>query len=93
MTHILDFLTESFHEGFQFNTIAGFRSGISAYHDPIGGIRVGSNPIASALLSGIYNNGPPQPKHTFIWDVKQVIEFLTNLPYDSDPSLKDLTVN
>ena len=41
LTHILDFLIERFHEGFQFNTIAGFRSAISAYHDPIESITVG----------------------------------------------------
>ena len=46
----------------------------------------------SALLSGIYNNRPPHPEHTFIWDVKRVIEFLTTLPYDSDVSLKDLAL-
>ena len=46
----------------------------------------------SALLPGIYKNRPPQPKYTFIWDVKQVIEFLTILSYDSDLSLKDLTL-
>ena len=31
LTHILDILTECYHEGFQFNTIAGSRSAISAY--------------------------------------------------------------
>ena len=92
LTHILDFLTECFHEDFQFNTIAGFRSAISAYHDPIGRITVGSNSRVSALLSGIFNKRPPQPKYTFIWDVKRVIEFLTTLLYDSDHSLKDLTL-
>ena len=48
-----------------FNTIAGFRSAISAYRDPIGGITVGSNPRVSALLSGIFNSRPPQAKYTF----------------------------
>ena len=65
-THILDFLTECFHEGFQYNTTAGFRSVISVYHDPIEGITIVSNPRVSELLSGIYNNKPPQPKYTFI---------------------------
>ena len=92
MTHVLDFLTERFHEVFQFNTIAGFRCAILAYHEHIGGITVGSKPRVSALLSGIYNNRHPQQKYTFIWDVKQVIEFLTTLPYDCDLSLKDLTL-
>ena len=92
LTHILDFLTECFHEGFQFNTIARFSSAIAAYHDPIGGITVGSNPRVSAFLSVIFNSRPPQPKYTFIWNVKRLIEFLTTLPYDSDLSLKDLTL-
>ena len=92
LTHILDFLTECFHEGFQFNAISGFRSAISSHHDSIGRITVGSNPRASALLSGIYNNKSPQPNYTFIWDLKQVIEFLITLPYDSDPSLRGLTL-
>ena len=92
LTHILDFLTECFHEGFQFNTIAGFRSAISAYHDPIEGITVGSDSRLSALLSGVSNSRPLQPNYTFIWNVKRVIEFLTTLPYDSDLSLQDLTL-
>ena len=91
-SHLRIFLTDCFHEGFQFNTIVGFRSAISAYHEPIGGITVGSNPRVSALLSGIFNSRSPQPKYTFIWGVKRVIEFLTTLPYDSDLSLKDLTL-
>ena len=92
LTHILDFLTDCFHEGFQFSTIAGFRSAFSAYHGPTRGITVGSNPRVPAHLSGIFNSRPPQPKYTFIWDVKRVIEFLKTLPYDSDLSLKDLTI-
>ena len=46
----------------------------------------------SALLSGIFNNRPPQPKYTFVRDVKRVIEFLKALPYDSDLILKNLTL-
>ena len=92
MTHILDFLTDCFHGGCQYNTIAGLRSAISAHHDPIEDITTGSNPRVSALLSGIYNNKSPQPNYTFIWGLKQVIEFLTTLPCDSDPSPRDLTL-
>ena len=58
LTHILDFLTECFHEGFQYNTIAGFRSAISAYDDSIEDITIGSNPRVSALLSGIVTTDP-----------------------------------
>ena len=65
---------------------------ILVYHDPIGDIPVGLNSRVAAPLSGIFDNRPPQPKYAFIWDVKRVIEFLTTLLYDSDLSLKNLTL-
>ena len=92
MTQILGFITESFCEGFQFNTTAGFRSAVSVYHNPIGSIAVGWNSRVLGFLPVLFNNRPPQPKYTFIWDVKRIIKFLTTLPYDSDLSLKDLTL-
>ena len=48
-------LTECFQESFQYNTISGFRSAISAYHDPIQGISVSKIPGVSDLLTGIFN--------------------------------------
>ena len=37
---VVQFLTEFFQKGFKYNTITGFGSAISAYHDPIQGISV-----------------------------------------------------
>ena len=88
----VQFLTECFQEGFKCNTIAGFRSAISAYHDPIQGISVGKHPRVSDLLTGIINKNPPQPKFNFIWNVKKVINFLSSQRFVTNGSLKDLTL-
>ena len=52
----IDFLTDCFHEDYEYNTIAGFISAFSAYHNPIQGVSVRQNDRVSALLSGIFSN-------------------------------------
>ena len=79
VSKILQSLTECFNMGYEHIAIAGFRSAISAYHGSINGIPIGKESRISALLASIYNIGPPQPRYTFIWDVKKVIDFLATL--------------
>ena len=38
-----------------------------------------NHPRVSALLPDVFNKGPPQPKHPFIWDVETVLNFLRKL--------------
>ena len=80
INYILDFLAELFEKGLEYRTIGSHRPAISAFHDPIGNIRVGNHPRVSALMSGIFNKKPPQPKYLFIWDVETVLNFLRKLP-------------
>ena len=82
MRDVVQFLTECFQEGFKYNIIAGFRSAISAYHDPIQGILVGKHPRVSHLLTGIFNKNPPKPKLNSIWDVKKVLNFLSSQRFE-----------
>ena len=70
---------------------AGFRSAISAYHDPVNEIPIGKELRTSALLAGVYNIRSPYPRYTFIWDVRKVIDFFATLNSPSELSLKDLT--
>ena len=60
MRDVVQFLIECFQEGFKYNTIAGFKSAISAYHDPIQGIPVGKHARVSDILTGIFNKNFPQ---------------------------------
>ena len=50
-----------FSGGYEYSTIAGLRSVISAYHEPIDGKSGEMNSGVAALLLGIFNNTPPQP--------------------------------
>ena len=88
----MQFLTECFNVGYEHSTIAGFRSAISAFHDPINGIPVGKESRISALLAGVYNIRTSQPRYSFIWDVKKVIDYLATLNSPSELSLKVRTL-
>ena len=85
-------MAELFEKGLEYRTIGTHRSAISAFHDPIENIRVGNHPRVSALMSGIFNKRPPQPKYPFIWDVETVLDFLRKLPGNDLLSDKLLTL-
>ena len=61
LTSVLDFLTYCFHEGYECNTIGGFRLAILAHHDPIEGFAaVAQHPRVSVILSGTFKKRPPR---------------------------------
>ena len=57
MNYALDFLKELFGKGLECRTTETHRPVTSPFHDGIS-----NHPIVSALISGIFNEGPPQPK-------------------------------
>ncbi|MEO0683599.1 MAG: tyrosine-type recombinase/integrase [Cyanobacteria bacterium J06649_11] len=87
----MDFLSELFASGLGYSSIGSTRSAISAYHDPIDGISVGEHPRVSSLMSGVFNERPPIPKYTFIWDVDVVLAYIRTLPVDDSISDKLLS--
>ena len=52
------------------------RSAVSAFHDYdyVDGKPVGQRAEVCALVSGIFNNRPPQPRLIFVWTVESVIK-------------------
>ena len=66
INEILDYLTDLYKQGVQYRTINNHRSAISAFHEQIQGKPVGEHPRVCALLVGIFNSRPPQPKYCFI---------------------------
>ena len=88
---ILNYLAYLFQEGYQYRTINSHRSAISAYHPHIDGRPVGEHPKLCDLLAGAFNQRPPQPRYTFIWDVDVVLKFIkSNMGNDLDLSEGDL---
>ena len=54
-------LSTLFYEGLQYRTVNARRSAFSAYHNFIDGEAIGKHPKICALLTGIFNERPPQP--------------------------------
>ena len=78
---ILEFLAELHHEGLAYNTLCGYRSMLSLYHDPIDGLSLGSHPLIGKLLKGAFNLNPPMKKFCPEWKVSIVLDFLTKEPF------------
>lgn len=91
INYILDFLSDSFDQGLSHSTIAGYRSAISAFHSLVDGLKIGDHPRVSALLNGIFNKRPPQPKSNFVWDVEKVVNYLCHLGKNEDLNDEMLT--
>ena len=92
INYVLDFLAELFKKGLEYRAIGTHRSAIFAFHDPFENIRADNHSRVFALMSGIFNKRPPQPRHPFIWDVVTVLDFLRKLPGNDLLSDKLLTL-
>ena len=73
LSGILNYLSTLFEKGLQYRTINLQRSAISPYHNYVDGKPVGKHPRVCALLTGVFNQRPPQPRYTFVWDVEIVL--------------------
>ena len=89
---VLDFLAELYDLDYKYSSINCHRSAISAYHDPIENVPVGQHPRVSSLMTGIFNQRPPQPRYSFVWDVEQVFSYLHYLPDNEQLSDRLLTL-
>ena len=41
---------------------------------------IGQHPRVCTLMTGIFNNRPPKPRYTFVWDIETVLNYLSKLP-------------
>ena len=73
---MINFLSEKFDKGSQYRTSNYLRLAISVYHVHIDGKSVGKHPKVCALLAGIFNQIPPQPRYVFIGDVEIVLQYI-----------------
>ena len=76
MNFIINFLSEKYDKGLQHRTLNCLRSVISAYHVHIDGKSVENHSKVCALLAGIFNQRPLQPRYIFIWDMEIVLQYI-----------------
>jgi hypothetical protein len=73
---VADFLTDMFKEGYEYNTINLHRSAISALHEEVENIPVGQHEIIKRIMTGVFQEKPPQPRYKDTWDVGLVLDYL-----------------
>ena len=89
---VLDFLTPLYQQGLTYSAINTARSALSSYITLENGTCVGKHPLVPRLMKGIFQEKPPRPKYTEIWDVSIVLSYLQSLSPVNKLSLKELTL-
>ena len=67
-----------------------YRSAISAFHIPIGGVVIGKHPLITKFMKGFFCLRPPEPKYFVIWDINQVLNLLKSWSPTDSITLKQL---
>ena len=81
---MIEYLTFLFNYGNEYRTINLHRSAVSAFREYIDVLPVGKHPRICSLVSGVFNLRPPKPRYMFVWDFKQVLDFLKEKFGDND---------
>ena len=89
---VINYLTHRFHQGDQYNTLNIQRSAISAFHNPIGDVRVGQHPLVTRIMSALFNARPPMPRYENTWEVNQILDYIISLGENDSLALKQLTL-
>ena len=78
--------------GLTYTTINTARSAISAVTIPKNNMTMGSHPLVSRFMKGVYKDSPPTPRYQSTWDVKSVLNYLSSLQNPEKLDLKSLTL-
>lgn len=89
---VVNFLADCFADGRSYSTIDTYRSARSSTLCNINNVAVGSHPLVTRLLKGVYNLRTPSPRYSSTWDVTKVTGYLKTLFPLDQLSLKSLTL-
>ena len=92
LNFVLEFLTDLYYQTYQYRTINVYTSTISASYLPIDGSPIGSHPLISDFMKGIFELRPPQPRLFTTWSVKTVLKYLKSVSPPEGLNLKQLTL-
>ena len=89
---VANFLASQFDAGKQYRTLNVYRSALSSTLPSRNSTPVGQDQIVTRLMSGVYHERPPQPKYSAVWDVTQVLSFLSSWPRNEALTVNQLTL-
>ena len=90
---ILRFLQPRFDEGLAAATIRVYAAAISARHNKVDAVTVGSHTLVSRFLKGTQRLRPPQRSQTPSWDLPLVLEALCQQPFEPLENREDKWVS
>ena len=88
----IEFLTFLFESGLGYSALNTARSALSAILPLFNGIKFGEHPLVGRFLKGVYEQRPALQRYKAIWNVGEVLNYLTTLKQVPQLSLKDLTL-
>lgn len=91
LASVLSFLTSLHESGKSYNTVNIHRSMLSMTLDRVDGSAVGQHPLVVRLLKRCYNQNPPHPRYSFMWDVEIVLSFMRSEEDNFSLNLASLT--
>ena len=89
---ILKFLTMLFKKGLTYNFLNVAHSSLSSFVILDRGNTVGTHPLTSRFMKGVYTLRPPIPRYEYTWDVHIVFDYLCKLAPADSLNLKNLTL-
>ena len=89
---VLDFLVSLHEQGLSYATINTAISALSAIILLNDNVNIGSHPVVSRFIKGIFKNNPPAPCSRTTWDVSPVLSYLSSLPKPNQSTLKLVTL-
>ena len=88
---IANYLKYLHDSGSQYSTINHARSSISKFHDGFNGTQAGCHKLVSMAVKAVFKLNPPLPRYSSTFDPSLVLNYLKNLPSNSELDLKILS--
>jgi integrase len=92
LSQVLSFLTHLYQSGLGYSSINSCRSALSIFLPKYDDCNLGSHPLVMRLLKAVGKERPPKAKYDMTWDVNKLLDYLRQLPDNSDLTLKQLTL-
>ena len=89
---VLDFLVTLHDKGLKYSTLNTAKSAISAVILPTNNHTIGTHPLVSRFMRGIYKSNPPTPTYHTTWKVQTVLTYLSSQDSVEKLDLKSLTL-
>ena len=88
---VLEFLTEMFQSGLGYSSINTAKSALSSFYQIIDNRDLGNDPLVKRFMKGIFINKPSLPRYNKIWQVQNVLTFISRMPHNSDLTLLQIS--